>query len=129
MRKTTRHALSIAFSVLVSAAMAAGVQKATELFIPIGRSPDLSNKVTVIGTIESVDATGRTLVVKTDSGSAKAAITEKTEIYVDRSKRKESNLYGTFDDLKAGTRVEVLYESRARAISGPAEWVKVEESP
>jgi hypothetical protein len=106
--------------------MAVGAQEATELFIPIGQSPDLSDKVTVIGTIESVDASGKTIVVKSDSESATAAITEKTTIYVDRSRRKESNRYGTFDDLKAGARVEVLYKGRARAASGPAEWVKVE---
>ncbi len=126
MRKTTRHGLSIAFSALVSAGVAAGVQQATELFIPIGQSPDLSDKVTVIGTIESVDASGKTIVVKTGSDSAAAAITDKTAIFVDRSRRKESNRYGTFDDLKTGARVEVLYEGRARAASGPAEWVKVE---
>jgi hypothetical protein len=111
---------------LASLGMAVGFQQATEMFIPIGKSPNLSSTVTVIGTIESVDATEKAIVVKTDSGSATAAITEKTHIYVDRVKRKESNRYGTFDDLKAGARVEVLYESRARAASGPAEWVKVE---
>ena len=129
MRKPTQHGVSIVCSLLVSVGMAAGVQEATELFIPIGQSPDLSNKVTVIGTIESSDAAEKTIVVKTDSGSAKAAITEKTKIYVDRSKRKESNRDGTFNDLKAGARVEVLYDGRKRATSGPAEWVKVEVAP
>jgi len=126
MRNTTQKGLMIAFSMLVSAAMAASVQEATELFIPIGQSPNLSNKVTVMGTIESADTAEKTIVVKTDSGSATAAITEKTRIYVDRSRRNERNRDGTFEDLKAGARVEVLYEGRARAASGLAEWVKVE---
>ncbi|MGH9392488.1 MAG: hypothetical protein ACRD1Z_23030, partial [Vicinamibacteria bacterium] len=129
MRKTTQHGLAIACSVLVSVGMAASAQEATELFIPIGQSPDLSNEVTVIGTIESVDAAARTLVVKTDSGSATAATTEKTTIYLDRSRRKESNRYGAFEDLKEGARVEVLYVGRKRAAGGPAEWVKVEVAP
>jgi hypothetical protein len=96
------------------------------MFIPIGQSPNLSNKVTGIGSIESVNAAEKIIVVKTDSGSATATITEKTRIYVDRSKQKESNRYGTFEDLREGSRVEVLYEGRTRATSGPAEWVKVE---
>ena len=108
---------------------ASGVQEATELFIPIGRSPKLSNEVTVVGTIESVDAETRTMVVKTEGGSATATIGEKCKIFLDRSKRKESNRYGNFEDLKRGARVEVLYQGRTRATSGPAEWVKVESQP
>jgi hypothetical protein len=122
----TREGLALFSSILVSAGLVSGLQQATEMFIPIGQSPNLSNKVTGIGSIESVNAVERIIVVKTDSGSATATITEKTRIYVDRSKQKESNRYGTFEDLKAGSRVEVLYEGRTRATSGPAEWVKVE---
>ncbi len=108
---------------------ASGVQEATELFIPIGQSPKLSNEVTVVGTIESVDAETRTMVVKTDGGSATATIVETCKIFLDRSARKESNRYGNFEDLKRGVRVEVLYQGRTRATAGPAEWVKVESHP
>ena len=126
MRRTTQQGLSIAISVLVSVGFAAGFQEATELFIPIGQSPDLSNKVTVIGTIESVDAEKRTIVVRTDGGSATATITEKTKLFLDRNRRKEPNRYCTFEEIRVGARVEVLYEGRTRATAGPAEWVKVE---
>ena len=129
MRTTTQQGLSVAFSVLVSTGIAAGVQQATEMFIPIGQSPGISKTATVIGTIESVDAEKRTIVVKSDGGSAAATITEKTRIFLDRSRRKEPNRYGAFEDLEEGARVEVLYESRTRAASGPAEWVKVEVPP
>jgi len=125
MRRTTQQGLSVAFSVLVSAGIAAGVQQATEMFIPIGQSPELSKTATVIGTIESVAADERTIVVKSDGGSATATITEKTKIFLDRSQRKEPNRYGAFEDLERGARVEVLYEGRTRAAAGPAEWVKV----
>ena len=125
MRKKTQQGSAIAFSALVSVGMAVGVQQATEMFIPIGQSPNLSNKVTVMGTIESVNAETRTIVVKSDGGSATATITEKTKIFLDRSQRKEPNRYGAFEDLERGARVEVLYEGRTRAAAGPAEWVKV----
>jgi hypothetical protein len=126
MRKTWKRAFTVAWSAPVLAVIAAGSQEATEIFIPIGQSPNLSDRVTVIGTVESVDAGARTIVVKSEGGSATATITDKTRIYVDRSQRKESNRLGVFEDLRTGARVEVLYEGRARAASGPAEWVKVE---
>ena len=126
MRRTTQQGLSIIFSVLVSVGLAAGFQEATELFIPIGQSPNLSDDVTVIGTIESVDAEKRTIVVRTDGGSATATITEKTKLFLDRNRRKEPNRYCTFEEIREGARVEVLYEGRTRAAAGPAEWVKVE---
>ena len=129
MRTTTQQGLSVAFSVLVSTGIAAGVQQATEMFIPIGQSPGISKTATVIGTIESVDAEKRTIVVKSDGGSAAATITEKTRIFLDRSRRKEPNRDGAFEDLEEGARVEVLYQGRTRAASGPAEWVKVEVPP
>jgi hypothetical protein len=129
MRKTTQQGLSVAFSMLVGAGMAVGAQEATEMFIPIGQSPALSKTATVIGTIESVAADKRTIVVKSEGGSATVTLTEKTKIFLDRSRRKEPNRYGAFEDLEKGARVEVLYEGRTRAAAGPAEWVKVEVPP
>jgi hypothetical protein len=129
MRKTTQQGLSVAFSMLVGAGMAVGAQQATEMFIPIGQSPELSKTATVIGTIESVAADKRTIVVKSEGGSATVTLTEKTKIFLDRSRRKEPNRYGAFEDLEKGARVEVLYEGRTRAAAGPAEWVKVEVPP
>lgn len=129
MRRTTQQGLSVAFSVLVGAGIAAGIQQATEMFIPIGQSPELSKTATVVGTIESVDAPKRTIVVESDGGSATATITEKTRIFLDRSRRKEPNRDGAFEDLEEGARVEILYQGRTRAASGPAEWVKVEVRP
>lgn len=112
------------FLALISASSRA--QEATELFIPLGASPELSKKVTVIGTVSSVDEETRTIVVRTEAGSASATITEKTKVFLDLSKQNRSNRYGDFGDLVEGARVEVLYEGRKSAASGPAEWVKVE---
>jgi len=125
MIRTTRQALATTLSVFAFIGIASGAQEATEMFIPIGRSPALSKTATVIGTIESVDAEERTIVVKSDGGTATATITGKTRIFIDRSQRKEPNGYGAFEDLEQGARVEVLYEGRTRATAGPAEWVKV----
>jgi hypothetical protein len=101
-------------------------QRATELYTPIGRSPGLSGTVTVIGTIESFEEASGTLEIAGETGPATVTVTERCRIYLDRSKLKERNLYGKSEDLKAGRRVEILYENRAETGKGPAEWIKVE---
>ncbi|MFI5401569.1 MAG: hypothetical protein ACHQ1G_01435 [Planctomycetota bacterium] len=98
-------------------------QRAAERYIPIGQSPGLSGKYTYMGRIGTVDAKGRTVGGKAWS----ATVTEKTRIWLDRSKLGRSNGTGTFADLKAGAAVEVRYEGRERNKStGRALWIKVE---
>ncbi|MDZ7343585.1 MAG: hypothetical protein ONA90_03630, partial [candidate division KSB1 bacterium] len=43
-------------------------QKSTEIFIPVGKSPGLSGKYTVIGKIEAVNAQKQTIAL-TDSSA------------------------------------------------------------
>lgn len=101
-------------------------QKATEMFIPIGQSPGLSGKVTVIGTIERVNTGDRTIFVSGSSGSWSANITERTHIWLDRSKLRLPNQKGTFADFRKGQLVEVKYKGTERKSKGPAEWIKVQ---
>ena len=51
-------------------------------------------------------------------------ITDKTRIWLDRSKLKQPNVTGGFADLQKGRRVEVKYEDPAQR--EVADWVKVE---
>lgn len=51
-------------------------------------------------------------------------VTDKTRIWIDRSKLKLTSVTGSFGDLQKGRRVEVKYEDPAsREV---ADWVKVE---
>jgi hypothetical protein len=103
-------------------------QKATEIFIPVGQSPGLSNRVTVIGTIEGIDAPRRTLAITGPSGTWRATITDRTQIWMDRSKLRLTNQNGTFAYLRKGLLVEVKYEDpegRSKG-QGSAEWIKVQ---
>lgn len=102
-------------------------QRATELFIPIGESPDLSGEETVIGTIEELDPSGESVVVRDERSGEEhlATVVEQTEIYLDRSKLNRRNDYGTFDDLSEGARVEMLY-AREAGDAGALRWIKVE---
>jgi hypothetical protein len=100
-------------------------QKATEMFIPIGQSPGLSNKISIIGTIETIDPRAQTIVVTGSSGSWSATITDRTKIWLDKSKLRLPNQRGTFTDLRKGLLAEVKYEEVGEK-RGPAEWIKVQ---
>ncbi|MBI4564128.1 MAG: hypothetical protein HY716_05480 [Planctomycetes bacterium] len=101
----------------------AQAQKAAERYIPIGRSPGLSGKVTYLGKIGTLNKKEKSIGGKGWS----ATITERTHIWVDRSKQRKSAAIGGLTDLKEGRVVEVKYEGReAGKKDGPAEWIKVE---
>ncbi|MGH7273549.1 MAG: hypothetical protein ACREIQ_03705 [Nitrospiria bacterium] len=99
-------------------------QKATEMYIPLGQSPGLSGKYTLIGVIEKFNVQEQTISVVGPSGTRTVKITNRTKIWLDRSKLKLTNLKGSSTDLKIGRRVEVMYEDYDRKEF--AEWVKVQ---
>lgn len=101
-------------------------QKATEMFIPLGQSPGLSHKVTIVGTIENIDSGKRTVDISGSSGTWSTQVTKRTRIWLDKSKLRLPNQDGTFADLRKGQLVEVKYEGSERKSQGPAEWIKVQ---
>lgn len=102
----------------------AHAQKATERYIPIGRSPGLSGKYTSIGTIADASARDQTMTIADSTGSRTMQISKQTRIWLDRTALKQSNITGTFADLQPGRRVEVKYLDPDRRQK--AEWIKVE---
>jgi hypothetical protein len=106
---------------------ALSAQEMTERYIPVGQSPGLSGKYTVMGKLQSVNAQERTCAVAGAAGTVNAKITERTKIWLDRSQLRQTNVKGTFADLKPGAMVEVKPEGSQRGVSsGPAEWIKVQ---
>jgi hypothetical protein len=101
-------------------------QKATEIFIPLGKSPGLSGKYTTIGKIDTVNAQDQTITMTDSSGSYTIKITERTKIWLDKSKLELTNVQGTFADLRKGLLAEVKYEDNARKDKGTAEWIKIQ---
>jgi hypothetical protein len=102
----------------------AHAQKMTEQFIPIGQSPGLSQKYTSIGEITQVNPQARTITIVDPAGARTVKISAKTHIWLDRTKLKQPNLFGSFADLQKGRRVEVKYvDAERREV---ADWVKVE---
>lgn len=108
---------------LLAAPRVTRAQKAAEQFIPIGQSPGLSGRATVIGTVEAVDAAARTMTVNAGATSYRCALTDRTRIWIDRSAQRLSATTGRLADLQKGRRVEVKFTDATRKT---AEWIKVE---
>ena len=84
--------------VLLGATPPAFAQKATEIYIPIGRSPGLSGTHTVIGRIETVNTRARTMTVAGAKQTWTGTVSDETSIWLDRTEERQSNLYGTVAD-------------------------------
>jgi hypothetical protein len=118
--------LAIVVMVLGGTLEASG-QQATEMFIPIGQSPGLSNKGSVIGALESVDPVKRMVTISSQSGAQTVVITDRTLIWLDRSEQKQPNQNGAINDLQKGRKVEVkIRKGEPKAV---AEWIKVQVGP
>jgi hypothetical protein len=113
--------------VALGGTLEASGQQATEMFIPIGQSPGLSNKVSVIGILESVDPGKRMVTISSPSGAQTVGITDRTMIWLDRSEQKQPNQNGAINDLQKGRKVEVkVRKGEPKAV---AEWIKVQVGP
>jgi hypothetical protein len=121
--RTFLSGLGVAIA-LVSAVFQVHAQKETERYIPLGQSPGVSQKYTSIGEIADVDQQKQMVTIVEPAGRRKVKITEKTRVWLDRTKLKQANLAGSFADLQKGRRVEVKYEDPERR--QVADWVKVE---
>jgi hypothetical protein len=116
-------------AVLGSSPSAPAAQEMTEQYVPVGQSPGLSGKYTVIGKLQSVNAQEQTCAIAAATGALNVKVTARTKIWLDRSKLRQPNVEGTFADLRPGVTVEVKPEGQQRGVgSGPAEWIKVEVS-
>ena len=122
MRKATLVITGILITFLCNISLSHG-QKQTERYIPLGQSPGISGKYTTIGKIEAVNVQSRTLNIANESGTYTVKITDRTKIWLDRSKSKLSTINVSMTDLKPGNLAEVKYEDENKQI---AEWIKVQ---
>ncbi|MFQ5932690.1 MAG: hypothetical protein ACE5MM_09790, partial [Nitrospiraceae bacterium] len=117
--------IHVAITIVCAISMVYG-QKETERYIPLGQSPGLSQKYTLIGEIQEVDAEARSVTVRDPSGLHTVTLTDRTKIWLDRTLVKLTNLEGNYADCEIGRKVEIQYEDHARRRF--AEWVKVQLS-
>ncbi len=104
----------------------AHAQKATEIYIPIGKSPGLSGKTTAIGTIENVSYDDNTMTVRGPRRTWSVKIEACTNIWIDRSRIRRTNLYGTVADCRQGRLVEIKFTNDQPRDGATCEWVKVQ---
>lgn len=100
-------------------------QKSTEVFIPIGKSPGVSGKYSVIGKIRSIDSATRILTISGEDGEHSARITEETKIWLDKSEMKVTSKPGSPADCREGRWCEIKYASDDPTRTGVAEWIKI----
>jgi hypothetical protein len=120
-----KRTLFVAFIVgLVGVLSQALAEKTTELYIPLGQSPGVSGKLTLIGKIDRVDQQKGVLTLSNASGSYDVQVTESTKIYLDKSKLSQKNEYGALADCKKGMSAEVRFVEDERG--RPADWIKLQ---
>ncbi len=119
-------AVGLAIGILLTVSIYA--QKSTEVFIPIGESPGLSGKYSVIGEIRSFDCANQILTIRGEDGEHRARVTDKTKIWLDSSEIKKTNVEGSTADCQAGRRCEIKYVYDGANRTEDAEWIKIRVS-
>ena|SRR5580765_719852 len=94
-------------------------QKSTEMYIPIGQSPGLSGKSTIMGKIMKINSSERSLQI----GEKWVKISNQTHIWLDRSQLKAPNLVGTYADCSQGLLAEAKLVNKDITV---AEWLKLQ---
>lgn len=120
---TGKSIAATAALLLLLMVLPAAAQRATERYIPLGRSPGLSMAQTLVGPIIGADAEARTVTLGARTERHSVRITADTKIWIDRTGYGLSNIPGSFDDLKSGRRAEVKYVDEGRRET--ADWIKV----
>jgi hypothetical protein len=100
-------------------------QKKTEIYIPVGKSPGISGKLTTIGKVQAVNLKDSTITIAQDSGNKTIRIVSDTEIYLDKSRLKLTNQRGSLSDIKKGQSVEAKYKDNNPG-RGLIEWIKIQ---
>ena len=98
-------------------------QKETEVFIPIGKSPGVSGKYSMLCKVETARTTDSILTIKQEAGVMNLKLTEQTKVYLDKSKLKLQNKKGTLADIKPGMTMEVKYVDNKPG--NPVDWIKL----
>ena len=116
----------LALTALLACSAAAWGQKATEIYIPVGQSPGLSGKHTLMGRIQSLNPADRSMTVTDAAGAATTVrLNPQAQLWLDRSKLKQPNRKADYADYRQGMAVEVKYVKNERN-AGVVEWIKVQ---
>ncbi len=110
--------------ILLLCVSSAYAQKTTEQFIPVGKSPGISGKYSLMGQLEEVDRQNRVVVVTNAEGRHTIKVTDATNIWLDRTPQRRSCESATLNDLTLGLRIEIKYVDYET--KEEADWIKLE---
>src|SRR5712664_2929226 len=111
-RMAPMHKLSAGIAVMglwLGCLAQANGQQMTEMYIPIGQSPGVSGKSSLMVAIEAVNPQKHTLAVSGPSVIQEILLTDRTRIWLDRTQARLPNLIGTLANLHKGLKVEVKF--------------------
>lgn len=122
MTKRLASAVATAITAIMAfAAAPASAQLTTEVYIPIGESPGVSDGDSIIGTISDIEYDDYTMTVSASGKTHTVRMTPDTRYYIDRSDDKEQSETGDFDDCREGQRIEAYVDD-----DGDAIWIKID---
>ena len=111
-------------AVLAGGATAALGQRSVEIFIPIGQSPGLSGKHTLIARVQAYDGPQKTIAVVDAKGAvATVRANPQTRVWLDRSQLGLPNRQGDFQDCRPDRMVEIKYHNNDTD-AAPLDWIK-----
>lgn len=115
----------IIISIFTGISVDLSAQTMTEIYIPLGKSPGVSGKYSLIGRVESFNMLDSSMTIMLNTGSRKNMIvTSVCYIYLDKSKLRLSNKKGYCADIKKGLLVEAKYFDNKP--DRPVEWLKIQ---
>jgi hypothetical protein len=119
-----RRSITLLSLLTLATGTIAQAQRTTERFIPLGQSPGLSGKVTLIGSVSAVDRGDGSLAVQSSAGSQRVKVTNATRLWLDRSGAQQPTQSATMADLRPGRRIEVKFtDDSDRSV---ADWIKID---
>ena len=99
-------------------------QKSTEVYIPVGKSPGISGKYSMIGRVEAINLTDSTITIAGETGSHTMKCANDTKIWVDKTIIKQINKSAYLDDIKIGAIIESKYKGNKS--DATLEWIKIQ---
>jgi len=116
----TRHFGILALLASSMVSLTAAGHPATELYIPIGKSPGISHVKSYIGQIQSLSAAQVGLTMMVGDSAKYVPFNESTKIYLQYETPGKNNALGRYADCQAGRNAEVYL-----ADDGKVRWIKV----
>lgn len=113
--------IGVVLAALISMPPLARGQQATEVYIPIGKSPGISVSRSYIGEIRQVDYAARSIEMLGKDGAKSINVNDKTTYYLDRSHYRKKSTTGEMSDCKVGRRIEANVSD-----DGTVVWIKIE---